>query len=652
MRETEQLEGERRLAAIMFTDMVGFTALAQRDEALAIRLLKQQRDMIRSRLARHNGREVDTAGDGFLVEFVSSLDAVRCAIEIQSALKAENAERAEPERIWIRIGIHLGDVIHMGTRVAGDAVNVASRIESLAPPGGVCITAQVYASVLNKVEAHFETLGTPELKNVITPIEVFRLAGLGEASSLPVQKAAAQLPRDRIAVLPFANFSSDPADEYFAEGMTEEIIASLSRMRGLRVIARTSVMRYRGTAKAVAEIGRELNVGSILEGSVRKAGDKIRINVQFVDSLNEEPKWSQEYDREIQDIFAIQRDIAQNVAEALRDQVLGSVPGSAAERATRSLEAYIHYLRGRHFWNQRTEESLQKAIGFFADALKLDANYAQAYTGLADSYATLALLEFMAPHEAYPKARAAVEQALSIDADLVEAHTSLGLIKFQYDWDWSGAEQAFQKALRINSGYAPAHHFFADYLKAMGRFDEALRQIETAQELDPLALAIVTGVGHVLYLSGQYDRSIEQYRRAVELDPDFMVTHAWFGRPYLEKGMFAEALSELETAVRLSRESTLALAMLGHGLASAGRNAEAMQILENLQERSKSRYVPSYWIAVIYNGFRDRAQVIQWMRKAFAERSSWLVWSNVEPRFAWLRDDPDFAALMKAMNFP
>ena len=291
-------------------------------------------------------------------------------------------------------------------------------------------------------------------------------------------------------------------------------------------------------------------------------------------------------------------------------------------------------------------------MGFFEEALRKDENYPQAYTGLADSYATLAFLEFLRPHAAYPKAKEAAGRALSLAPELAEAHTSLGLIKFQYDWDWRGVEVEFREAISLNPSYAPAHHFFADYLKAMGRFDEALIEINKAQELDPLSLTIGIGVGHVLYLARQYDQAIEQYGRAVELDPSFMMTHAWFGRPYLEKGMFTEAIAELETPVKLSKESTLPLAMLGYGLASAGRTGEAMEILENLKERSKSRYVPSYWIAVIYNGFKDREQTVAWMRKAFEERSSWLVWSNVEPRFGWLRDDPDFAALMQAMKFP
>lgn len=651
MSNLEYLKGDRWLAAIMFTDMVSFTAISQRNEDLAMELLEEQRRVIRSVLPKYNGREIDTIGDGFLIEFTSSVDAVRCAVEIQSLLKAENTKRDEEKRIWIRVGIHLGDVIHNGAKVAGDAVNVASRIEPLAAPGGICVTTAVYASVLNKVDYEFESLGLPELKNVTTPIEVYHLVGYGDRAR-QVAPIKMILPKDRVAVLPFMNLGPDQADEYFADGMTEELISSVSQIKGLGVIARTSVMRYKGANKPIAEIGRELNVGSVLEGSVRKAGSKIRISIQLVDTSKEEPRWSQQYDREVKDVFAIQSEIAQKVGEALRDYVLGETHAFERKTATRSPEAYLDYLRGRQFWNKRTEESLKKAIEFFEKAIRSDGSYARAFVGLADSYAALALLEFMAPRAAYPRAKAAVRKALVLNTRLADAHTSLGLIRFQYDWNWKGAEEEFREAIDVNPNYAPAHHFFADYLKAMGRFDEALTEIEKARELDPLSLAINTGVGHVLYLSGQYDRAIEEYKRAVELDPNFMATHIWFGRPYLEKGMFDEAVAELEIAVKLSGESTIALAMLGHGLASAGRKDEAMEILEKLKERAQSHYVPSYWIAVIYNGLKDKEQVIAWMQKAFDERSSWLVWSNVEPRFAWLRKDPDFAALLSAMKFP
>src|SRR5215217_4019517 len=269
MNEFEPSDGERRLAAIMFTDMVGFTALTQRDEALAMQRLDEQRRVIRALLTEYKGREVDMIGDGFLVEFASSLEAFRCAIAIQSALKKWNEQHPAENRVLLRVGIHLGDVIHRGREVSGDAVNIASRIEALAPPGGICITAQVYASILNKVPYDFETLGIPQLKNVATPIEVYRVVGYEEEVIHPTLFWSA-LPKDRVAVLPFANISPDQVDEYFADGLTEELISSVSRLRGIRVIARTSVMRYKGTNKPIAQIGREVNVGSVLECSVRK----------------------------------------------------------------------------------------------------------------------------------------------------------------------------------------------------------------------------------------------------------------------------------------------------------------------------------------------------------------------------------------------
>jgi adenylate cyclase len=650
MTNPQTFEGERRLAVIMFTDSVGFTSLAQWNETLAMELLDEQKRVIRPILIRFKGREVKTTGDGFLVEFSSALDAVWCAVDIQSALSGVNADRPVNERILVRIGIHLGDVIHDGNDVVGDAVNVASRIESLAPPGGVCVTAQVFSSVVNKLEYEFESMGTPELKNVATPIEVFRLSGIAAPRSPPVLTQV-ELPKNRIAVIPFTNISQNQSNEYFADGMTEELISSISEISGLHVIARTSVMRYKGASKPVSAIGRELNVGTILEGSVRKAGEKIRISVQLVDTMSEEPRWSHKYDHELKDIFAIQSEIADNVASALREHVLGEKRAIEA-RVTSSTDAYLSYLRGRQFWNKRTEKGLRRAIDFFEEALRVDPNYARAYAGLADSYAMLALLEFMAPNDAYPRARQAAEKALDLEPRLAEAHTSLGLIRFMYDWDWSDAERELRQAIEINPNYAPAHHFLADHLKAMGRFTEALAEIGIARALDPLSLAINTGVGHVLYLSRQYDLAIEEYKRAVELDPNFMATHVWFGRPYLEKGMYAEAISELETAVKLSGESALALGMLGHGLASAGNEKEALEVLDKLKERAKTQYVPSYWIAVIYNGFKDRDQVVAWMGKAFDERSSWLVWSNVEPRFDWIRGDPDFIAFIAAMKFP
>ena len=454
----------------------------------------------------------------------------------------------------------------------------------------------------------------------------------------------------RIAVLPLANISPDPTDEYFADGMTEELISALSKIAELTVIARTSAMRFKGSTQGVRAIAQELNVRTIVEGSVRKAGRRLRITVQLVDPASESPLWSQDYDRELEDVFAIQREIARRVARSLRVRIREREAERLDHAATDVVDAYTLYLKGRFAWNQRTSESLRQAIAEFDRALDKDRRFALAETGRADAYAALALLEYSPPTEAFPKAREAAERALALDPNLAEAHASLGLVRFQYDRDWAGAEASLRKALELNPNYPPAHQYFADYLKAMGRFDEALDEMRRAGELDPLSLAIATGVGHVLYLSRQFDRAIEQYRKATTLDPTFVQAHLWFGRPYLQKGMYDEAIQELKQAVELSGGSTISLAVLGHAYASAGRPAEAREILAKLLDRSRERYLPSYWIALLYTGLGDEPEAMRWLDRAYDERSSWLVWIKVEPRFDRLRANPAFVSLLRRMG--
>jgi TolB-like protein/Tfp pilus assembly protein PilF len=444
--------------------------------------------------------------------------------------------------------------------------------------------------------------------------------------------------------------SSDASDEIFSDGMTEELISALSKIAGLRVIARTSVMRYKDSKKPIGEISKELNVSAVLEGSVRKAGNKVRITIQLADAETEEQLWSEKYDRNLEDIFAVQSEIAQKVADELEVQINRGEKLNLSKKATDSKEAYVLYLEGRHFLNTRTQNGLNTAIERFEKALEKDSQFALAYTGVADSYAVLALLEFIPPIDAFPKARKAAEKALEIDNRLPEAHTSLGVVMFQYDWDWEGAEKEFKRAIELNPSYAPAHQFYADFLKSQGRFEEALAEMRHAQALDPLSLAINTGVGHVLYLSRQYDQAIEQYQNAIKLDPEFVQARLWFGRPYLQKRMYKEAIAELNHAVTLSGESTISLAMLGHAYAAAGNKNEALRIQQKLTERSKHQYVPSYWIAMLLIGFGDKDAAFTWLERAFQERSSWLAWAGVEPRFDSIRSDPRFVSLMARMK--
>lgn len=628
----------------MFTDIVGYTTLTQRDEAAALRLLAESREILRPILRNHNGTEVKTIGDAFLIEFPSALGAVQCAVDFQKALKKRNASSLPEEKVEVRVGIHLGDVVHEGGDVYGDAVNVASRIEPLAEPNGICMTEQVYAHVKNAKEFSLVRVGQSRLKNVGDPVEVYRVeinGSTGEVTSLRT---------NRVAVLPLANISRDPKDEYFADGMTEELISTLSKIAGLRVIARTSVIRYKGTVKPIVEIGRELNVGTILEGSVRKSGNRIRVTAQLIDALNEEHLWVQDYERELQDVFVIQSDIAKRIARALKVHMVRREKLGIEKQATEHPGAHSIYLKGLFDLNSRTEEGLKRGIEYFEQALKEDPSYAQAYTGIAECYALLAWLEFLPPGKAFPLAKAAAEKALGIDDRLAETHTSLGQVMYMYDWDWPGAERELKLAIHLSPSYAPAHQYYSDYLKAMGRFDEALGEVGKARELDPRSLSINTGVGHVLYLSRQYDKAIEQYRETVRMDPKFAQARLWLGRPFLQKGMYDEALAELRKAVDLTGGSTISLAVLGHACASAGRKAEAKEILDRLIERSGKLYVPSYWVALIYVGLGDKDQAFSWLERAFQERSTWLVWAKVEPRFDVLRSDPRFTSLLKRMR--
>src|SRR5437870_8202839 len=340
----------------MFTDMVGFTSLSQKNEALGLELLQEHRRLLRPLFPKHNGREIKTIGDSFLVEFASALEALRCAFEIQQLLNELDVNRPPEKRILLRVGIHLGDVVHSEKDVQGDAVNVASRIEPLASPGGITITEQVYHQIRNKFEFPFVSLGQQSLKNVHDPVEVYRVV-------LPWEMQLSNEPsleKRRIAVMPFTNISPDPRDEYFADGMTEELISTVSKIGELRTISRTSAMRYKGTKMSLREIAGELNVGVVLEGSVRKIGNSLRINVELVDVERDEHVWSQSYNRELAEVFAIQSDIASKVADALQVHLLTRERQSIEKKATDNIEAYTLYLKGLHYRSARSEEGYRR----------------------------------------------------------------------------------------------------------------------------------------------------------------------------------------------------------------------------------------------------------------------------------------------------
>lgn len=635
---------QRRLAAVMFTDIVGYSSLTQKNERLALELLEEHRKMVRPIVARHNGREIKTMGDAFLIEFESALEATECAVDVQKTLHGYNEQSTTERCIHLRIGIHLGDVLRRQSDVLGDAVNIASRIEPLAEADGVCISQQVYDQVRNKIDYQIENLGPRQLKNIDFPIDVHRILWQKD------ETAKVSLDRKRIAVLPFMNISPDPKDEYFADGLTEELIARLSTISGLRVIARTSVMRFRGATKSVGEIGKELKSGTVLEGSVRKAADRLRVTAQLIDATTEEHLWVQNYDRQLEDVFAIQTEVAENVADALKTQLLDDERRQLEKEPTGDMGAYTLYLKGRYYWNERNKESLEKAIKYFEGAIKRDPMFALAYSGIADTYTVLVDHGHLAPSEGYAKVRDAAIKALELNDTLAEAHTSLANI-LSFQWNWTQAEEEFAKALRANPNYATAHHWYSIHLIYLGRLDEALRELEIAKELDPLSPMILAYGGGVVYLyARQYDTALAELDKALQLAPDFVPAHANRIDVYLAKSMFKEALAELQW-VRPYYEplSTKVKAEVGRYYAIAGRIEEAKRILRECEEawaNECSQDANPQALALIHLKLGNKDRAFEWLEKAFKAHTITPFEVKLSPFFDGLISDPRFDELL------
>ena len=455
-----------------------------------------------------------------------------------------------------------------------------------------------------------------------------------------------------LAVLPFANTGADPNLEYLCEGITESIITSLSQLPKLRVMARASVFRYKVREADPQVVGRELAVRAVLLGRVAQLKDTLSIWTELVDARDGSHLWGEQYHRKLADIFAIQEGISQEISENLRLRLTGEEKKRMTKRYTESAEAYQLYLKGRYHWNKRTGEGLKKGIQYFQQAIEKDPGYALAYTGLADCYNLLSLYSELPPREAMPKAKAAALQALEIDDSLAEAHNSLAYAKLYYDWDWNGAEGEFRRALALNPNYAIAHHWYHEYLAAMGRFEESQAQILRAQELDPLSLMISADVGWGLYFARRYDEALEQLRKTLELEPNFVMAHFILGLTYLQKGQFQQSAAELQKAIALSGDSplTLALGVLGHVSAASGRKHEAHRMLERLSALSRQRYVSSYSLAIIYTGLGEKDAVFASLRKACEERHDRLIYLNVEPIFDGIRADPRFRDLLRPIG--
>jgi serine/threonine-protein kinase len=457
---------------------------------------------------------------------------------------------------------------------------------------------------------------------------------------------------DSLAILPLENASANPDAEYLSDGIAESIISSLSQLPRLRVMARSTVFRYKGQKVDPRQVGHDLHVDAVLTSSLMQRGETLIIHTELVKVADGSQLWGEEYHRKFSDVLAVQEEIAKQISEKLRLKLTGEEQRRLTKRYTENTGAYRLYLLGRYYWNRRTPESLNKGVEYFQQAIDKDPNYALAYAGLADSYSLLgSTIGGLLPRETFPKAKTAALKALEVDDTLAEAHAARALVSLRYDWDWPTTEREIKRAIELNPNYATAYQWYAAYLAAMGRPDGAIAEIKRAQELDPLSLIVNAVAGFHLYEARQYDRAVEQCQKALDLDLNFAQAHLFLGQAYEQKARYEEAIAELKKAVALSPNTPFIVSALGHAYAVSGQTGEAMKILDQLQELSQQRYISPHEMAIIYAGLGEKEQAFAWLEKAYADRSWRLPYLNkAEPRLDSLRSDPRFADLVRRVG--
>jgi TolB-like protein/Tfp pilus assembly protein PilF len=648
----------------MFTDIVGYSALTQSDESLALSVLERHRLLLRPYFSRYNGKEINIMGDSFLVEFESALDATNCAVKIQEDLHEYNLSSHEDWNIKLRIGMHLGDVVHRDNDILGDAVNIASRIQPLAEPEGVCISEQVYYQIRNKTDYVFQQLEHSELKNIRFSISVYKIVMPWQNRQLEKNSSVDRssiLDKRRIAILPFSNISPDPNDGYFADGMTEELITTMSKIGGLKVIARTSIMSYKGKDKKIDEIARELQVGTILEGSVRKAGDKLRITVQLIDSQSSDHLWSESYDREFKDVFAIQGDISKTVAEALKIRLLPAEVLRIRKEPTKNMEAYVLYLKGMQNFMSFTSAGHRKAIEFLEKAIQLDPNFALGYAVLGIVYSA-GLYEVANYDEAVLKAKETVTKALEIDDDLAEAYVALSNI----EWisrglsreGWVAGLEELKKAAELNPNSAFVHAAYGASLIQDASFDSALPEFLKALELDPLSVVCNEWLGVYLYCKHENQRALEHFDRFLVLHREVAayIGHLWKAKIYIQMLRLEDAIHELEKGMKLGDLEIEPLFKINLALvyAKQGRKNESRMIIEELKAipigNIHQSPPNSDNLASVYVALQEDEEVFRWLEISRERKDFSLVMLKIDPYFDEIRSDPRFILFLKKIG--
>jgi len=678
----------RQLAAIMFTDIQGYTALMQKDEENAIKIRRRHREVFETVTKKYNGKILQYYGDGTLSIFDSAVEAVQCGTDMQLSF------REKPD-IPVRIGIHLGDIIYDQEDIIGDGVNVASRIESLGIAGSVLISEKINDEVTNQGSIQTESLGEFKFKNITHPLEVFavnhpglvvpdikqiaakkekirflsqsilRIIGLvvfGLALAflviLSVTKMSnlwSRVGHDKsVAVLPFANLSDDPLQEYFIDGITEEIINHLARIGELKVISRTSIMNYKNSKKSIREIGKELGVSNILEGSVRKYGNQIRVSAQLINVETDHNLWAETYDRDLSEIFSIQTDLALNIANTLEATFSDLELEQIEREPTQNLSAYNSYLKALHKFETYSIEGYYDAINLFQETIELDPKFDAAYGWLALSYIYLASWAGdISPDEAKQKALPIAQKALEMNENLYQAHNALALINFWFEWNFEKAEKSFIRGLELAPEGATSV-FYQQFLINMGRYEEALVLGEKSLATDPLHYGIYLEIGLSHFFLKHYDQAEKLLQEGLRLNPYILDLHNKLGKVYLYTGKYDLAIAQLEKGFSLSSArppSMLAYLAIAHF--KKGQTEETHRILAELMRRqAEGEKGIALFLAHVYSGLEDIELALHWLETAYQDREVDLIWLKVEPQFENLWEEPRFQAIIKAMGFP
>jgi len=548
----EQEPVHRKLAAVLSADVKGYSRLMGEDEEATIRTLTSYREVMANLIQRHRGRVVDFPGDNLLAEFSSVVDAVRCAVEIQDALRARNVELPENRKMEFRIGINLGDVIVEGERIYGDGVNIAARLEGLAEGGGICISGTVYDHIENKLALDYESLGQHSVKNIRKPIRVYRV-GVKADAAVPEAGRELKVPeKPSIAVLPFVNMSGDPEQEYFSDGITEDLITDLSKISGLFVIARNSTFMYKGKPVKVDQVGQELGVRYVLEGSVRKVGDRVRITAQLVDASTGGHLWAERYDRDLEDIFALQDEVAQKIVSALAVKLTDDEQERLERGYTDNLEAYDYFLRGLEYFNRLTKEGTDQARRLFERAIDLDPEFAAAYGHMSLTHWLEWSFGWTQDLQCLEKAFELAQKAAALDDSLPEAHRILGILclwKKQHDQ----AIALTERAIALNANYADAIWQLGQVLSFAGKPEEAIDLVKRAMRLNPVyPVVYLWDLGHAYMLAGRYEEAIAALTRTLHRNPNFHPAHIYLAITYSELGRAEEAQAEAAEFARMS----------------------------------------------------------------------------------------------------